>query len=651
MAEIQSLPNEDILDLINGISEYVELTGYYENLKYDRPIPYYILETTLPGNGFSVVDLENSNDYKLVHDFYDTIDLKYCGIRGNDTEDEVANINAALVKIKTLNVRNVIISGINNVNPGHEISLQSDTHYFLHGTIISTPPKENDPINIFCKHDSNPGPEICYNNNYQLISFEGTRNTKLIGGRIIGNKDWYRTPNENELSYYQLWEAKKDYQINEYVFVNTIPLKVVESGKSGNEKPNISNINPGSIVIDGTNGLEFEVQYTDFIEGGMGIYVYNAENFQIENVDISNCWADGIYVRESYKGNILNVDCHHNRRQGISVIDCDGLNITNSRFNDTRGTIPESGIDIEPNSGEWAQNINIINCECERNEGYGCLITTPDNTAFVNDINVINLTVRNNILDGFACKTKNGYFDTVYNVNVNNILSYGNHASQILIEGTNGVKFTKGRLESEFNNPIFNVYRAKNLHITEMDMVGRGSENGIMVKEIENVQISGNNIESKGNCIADDQGVYMKKNVIIKNNTLVSEEQCCIDLSVHDSLNINNNIIRSAAKDGIRLNDIVRTIITENRINNVGLKDDDEYAHIRITGETAVCEIICENNILKNDPALSLMPTGIRALSPLLTYSVFSTLHSHIDSSFGLDMITVHSSVKVQDIR
>ena len=64
--------------------------------------------------------------------------------------------------------------------------------------------------------------------------------------------------------------------------------------------------------------------------------------------------------------------CDNNYRQGISIISVDGLLVENSKFNNTWGTPPSSGVDIEPDSpDEVVRNVVFRNCTFSDNYGDG----------------------------------------------------------------------------------------------------------------------------------------------------------------------------------------------------------------------------------------------------------------------------------------
>ena len=105
-------------------------------------------------------------------------------------------------------------------------------------------------------------------------------------------------------------------------------------------------------------------------EWGMGVKISNCKNVQLKGITIKDCWGDCVYINKHSK-NIVIDSCFldHGRRQGISIIDVEGMSIKNCRITNVSGTNPQFGIDIEPNRGDYVDNVDIINVEIENCEG------------------------------------------------------------------------------------------------------------------------------------------------------------------------------------------------------------------------------------------------------------------------------------------
>ena len=108
-------------------------------------------------------------------------------------------------------------------------------------------------------------------------------------------------------------------------------------------------------------------------EWGMGLKINNAQHVVVEGVTAKECWGDGFYVGGASSADVTfcNVIADHNRRQGMSVTSVDGLVVRDSVFKNTAGTLPESGLDIEPNRGETVTNALVAQCTFTNNAGGG----------------------------------------------------------------------------------------------------------------------------------------------------------------------------------------------------------------------------------------------------------------------------------------
>jgi hypothetical protein len=116
-------------------------------------------------------------------------------------------------------------------------------------------------------------------------------------------------------------------------------------------------------------------------EWGMGIAMYGATNIKIYGANISNCWGDGIYVGQASSTYICksivikDAVLKKNRRDGISIIGVDGLQLDNLYAGYTDGTSPMAGINIEPNNTACqVKNVVINNARTEKNGKMGIQI-------------------------------------------------------------------------------------------------------------------------------------------------------------------------------------------------------------------------------------------------------------------------------------
>lgn len=133
-------------------------------------------------------------------------------------------------------------------------------------------------------------------------------------------------------------------------------------------------------------------------EWGHGIAVFGSTNVTIENVDISQCWGDGIYLGfydgpNTYSDTITIKNCnlHHNRRNNLSITDARNVTVKDCAFNYASGVDPQYGIDIEPNKNRTCSNVIISNCSFKGN-AKGTIQILGQLNAHVKDVTIENCT-------------------------------------------------------------------------------------------------------------------------------------------------------------------------------------------------------------------------------------------------------------------
>jgi len=150
-------------------------------------------------------------------------------------------------------------------------------------------------------------------------------------------------------------------------------------------------------------------------EWGMGIRIDNAsEHITISGVVVKEMWGDGFYVEGANDVRFCSVTADNNRRQGLSIIETDGLIVKNSIFKNTRGTRPSAGIDIEPDTDEQhVTNVRIQDSQFTDNAGPGIAIVAKK--ALVSEIKITrNVFGRNRypVLIKGVCGRQNAAYET-----------------------------------------------------------------------------------------------------------------------------------------------------------------------------------------------------------------------------------------------
>ena len=207
---------------------------------------------------------------------------------------------------------------------------------------------------------------------------------------------------------------------------------------------------------------------------GMGVGILGSQNITVENVDIKDSWGDGVYIGDS-KGKsediiIFNVVSDNNRRQGITIVDGDGIHIINSVFMNTNGADPSAGIDIEPDDNNFVTNVDILSSKFLNNQGNGIVIS--ERVSGTNN-EITNILVDGNEVTG---NTLNILINGVTNGKItNNIVDGVGSAfsadgrvltSIALDEGTSNIEITGNTVVTDGNQ----------LRLADIDDRGQGNE-------------------------------------------------------------------------------------------------------------------------------------------------------------------------------
>lgn len=166
-------------------------------------------------------------------------------------------------------------------------------------------------------------------------------------------------------------------------------------------------------------------------EWGHGIGVYDSTNIVIKDVTIEDCWGDGIYLGSDHEEeddagcqDVTVQDCElsNNRRNDLSIVFADDVQIENCSFDSANGTDPQFGIDIETNNeNNPNKHIVIENCTFDDNAKGSILISTTADDVQINNSTLngtfINYSGTNVTLSG---TTVNGDCDCRYGVILEN---------------------------------------------------------------------------------------------------------------------------------------------------------------------------------------------------------------------------------------
>lgn len=172
-----------------------------------------------------------------------------------------------------------------------------------------------------------------------------------------------------------------------------------------------------NVIFDGKGAL-FRMDKSKYKSEFNHIFMVNGgNNVTIKNIRADNSAGDGLYVgairtKSPYPRDIQILNCisTNSRRQGLSVTSVDGLTVLNSSFNYSKGTSPESGVDIEPFSSKGVlRRIKFINCKAIGNAKRGFMVNLMklNKTSSPVDILFENCESSNN-MEGFSNRSFEG---------------------------------------------------------------------------------------------------------------------------------------------------------------------------------------------------------------------------------------------------
>ncbi len=286
--------------------------------------------------------------------------------------------------------------------------------------------------------------------------------------------------------------------------------------------------NAGNVIISGGTILGERDEHNGTTgEWGHGIDIWNSTNVEMKDISIKNCWGDGIYITAGSEDVLMsNVICDNNRRQGLSVINVNGLIIKDCVFKNTHGTHPQSGIDFEPNpnSKDSVTNVLIENCSFLNNAGRGLLLVGAYGT--VTNIKAVNCIMDNNPVGvslRFAGATKIDLSDL-------KIINSATDGLQIT-EGANDVNISNVNIENSTTRSI-RLTDAVNIKLSGFKVNGYSAE-GILIERSTDVKMSSSTFETAqttgiGCSIIDSKSVelsdlkvngYSKDGILINRST------------------------------------------------------------------------------------------------------------------------------------
>lgn len=189
-------------------------------------------------------------------------------------------------------------------------------------------------------------------------------------------------------------------------------------------------------ICGGTIFGDRETHLSTTGEWGHCIYLKNSNNIILNDIILKNAWGDGLYISNCSNVKTQNLITDNARRNGYSLISVDGFYSLNDLIQNTNGTSPESGVDIEPNlNTEKIKNVIFDNLQTKNNNNSGFLIYIHNLDDTSDDIDI---TLNNYCDDESKLGLSISKNEKIQgNININNPLLLNNKNSGIRMEDLN----------------------------------------------------------------------------------------------------------------------------------------------------------------------------------------------------------------------
>lgn len=141
--------------------------------------------------------------------------------------------------------------------------------------------------------------------------------------------------------------------------------------------------NASNVTIIG-NGATVQMPKSEYQEGEQrhGVFIFGSSDVQIHDLVSRDSGGDGFYIGRSGKPGthsrrVLLNNCRaiNNRRQGLSIVSGEDIEVRGGIYESTAGTAPQYGVDVEPNNGDDViRNVRLLGVRTRNNQGGGLLI-------------------------------------------------------------------------------------------------------------------------------------------------------------------------------------------------------------------------------------------------------------------------------------
>lgn len=373
-------------------------------------------------------------------------------------------------------------------------------------------------------------------------------------------------------------------------------------------------------------------------EWGHGIELIYVRGALIRDTLIRDCWGDGLFIGHGVN-KVTQPRCEHvavegvrsvnNRRQGCSVVAARWVSFEGCSFENTNGTLPQAGIDLEPNSLVVVEDVAIVNCFFINNLGAGlsCIgakrVTASNCLASGNgagyfcgiaasaaaDIEFNGCIAENSLAAGFDSQQSS-------NISYVGCRSNGNAGRGFRMLTIGGDCRVIGCVASDNVGTGFDIQAAPCAVVANniADTCGQGvvvnTNCGIFLATSNGAVVTGNKcLDCYVGIAASGDGVVLTDNVV--ESSAASGIRTPTGGSTYTRCVIANNISRLNGEHGIRVNPGSNNLVIGNYSADNSQSVDNIFDNIEIAGDgNFVSSNVVRRGVLTNAPRY-----GIRVLS------------------------------------
>jgi len=163
-------------------------------------------------------------------------------------------------------------------------------------------------------------------------------------------------------------------------------------------------VNLNAVANAGIVGLEIDGNKAAFAgatEFRHCVFVDGSTNVTLRDLYLHDAKGDGLFIGTTANANLHaeNVRCSANYRQGMSALYLERARFVGCTFENTSGTAPQAGVDLEPSAGDTIDQVVFEACHFNGNAGYGVAVSGASGGTF-GAVTITGCFLKSNTQDG-----------------------------------------------------------------------------------------------------------------------------------------------------------------------------------------------------------------------------------------------------------